>query len=325
MKNAISKAIALSALLALMAAQIQIMSIAEGNFGPSPLPTPTVSIESPSAGQLVGKRFNLTFTVIHVESWSSEEIFIAKTKVFVDGNDPKTVYPIPVSREILPNFVDPGSFGSNGNTNGVKEKLVCLLSEMRNGTHSVTVQVETNSVEMMGYNVGSKTASSQRVTFLVDAIPPAMNITSPENKKYSSGNIPFTFSIDDSSSRGTYSIDGQNNVTAENATLANLSDGWHDIVLYATDPMGNVGKSSPVFFEIDTQPVLTPAATPSPSSSQLPTQSPIDPVELSSLTPQNSTSTESDFFPALQIALVLLIAVSCIIVLQYFKNKKSTQ
>jgi len=48
-----------------------------------------------------------------------------------------------------------------------------------------------------------------------------------------------------------YSLDNEENVTiAGNTTLTNLSEGTHNIIVYANDTSGNMGSSSQVYFTI---------------------------------------------------------------------------
>ncbi len=84
-------------------------------------------------------------------------------------------------------------------------------------------------------------------------IPPTVQITSPENKTYAEITLAFTIN------RGTqwmgYSLDNQANVTIQAETkLSTLSQGAHNITIYANDTLGNMGFSNTVFFYVDTLP-----------------------------------------------------------------------
>jgi len=51
-----------------------------------------------------------------------------------------------------------------------------------------------------------------------------------------------------------YSLDGQANVTVTgNITLSGLSEGSHNLVVYANDTAGNTGLSETVYFTIETE------------------------------------------------------------------------
>jgi N-acetylneuraminic acid mutarotase len=84
-------------------------------------------------------------------------------------------------------------------------------------------------------------------------IPPTVDITSPENKTYTSVTLSFTVN------KGTdwmgFSLDNQANVTINEETkLSNLTQGSHSITIFANDSAGNMGVSNTVFFSVDTLP-----------------------------------------------------------------------
>jgi hypothetical protein len=87
----------------------------------------------------------------------------------------------------------------------------------------------------------------------LDITPPTISIISPENKTYTVNNVSLTFTVDKSTSWIGYGLDGQANITISgNTTLTGLSDGSHNITVYATDILGNIGSSVRVHFTIDT-------------------------------------------------------------------------
>ncbi len=99
------------------------------------------------------------------------------------------------------------------------------------------------------YNSFKSTASSM-VKFSVDATPPLVSVSSPENKTYYSPEILLNFTVNEKSSM-VYSLDGQENVTvAGNTTLKNLPVGEHNVTVYATDIAGHTGASETIYFTI---------------------------------------------------------------------------
>jgi hypothetical protein len=83
--------------------------------------------------------------------------------------------------------------------------------------------------------------------------PPIIQIISPENETYNKVTLNFTVNRD--TEWMGYSLDNRANVTVMGETdLLNLSQGAHNIILYANDSLGNMGYSSRVFFSIDTIP-----------------------------------------------------------------------
>ena len=98
--------------------------------------------------------------------------------------------------------------------------------------------------------------------FSVDAEPPKISILSPTNRTYAINSINLNYTISEPVTWTGYSLDGKTNVTIEgNTTLANLSEGWHILNLYATDVVANIGHSS-VYFVVDTMPPRVISSSP---------------------------------------------------------------
>ena len=81
-------------------------------------------------------------------------------------------------------------------------------------------------------------------------VAPKIVITSPENKTYKEVSLGFV------ANRGIswmgYSLDGQANITISSGLeLTNLTQGEHNVVIYANDTAGNMGISNIVYFSID--------------------------------------------------------------------------
>jgi parallel beta-helix repeat protein len=119
------------------------------------------------------------------------------------------------------------------------------LTGLSDGTHSLTVYVK----DLFG-NIGS----SETVTFTVDTTHPLISILSPENKTYATNTIPLNFTVTRTTSWIAYSLDSKANVTITgNITLTGLSNGLHNLTVYAKDTDGNTGVSETVYFTIKTE------------------------------------------------------------------------
>jgi len=118
------------------------------------------------------------------------------------------------------------------------------LSGLLDGTHTLVVSANDTAGNM---------GTSSTVYFTVDTVAPNVGFLSPENKTYSVGSVPLTFTVDELTSWIGYSVDGQANVTTlGNKTLYGLLDGVHTLVVSANDTAGNMGTSSTVYFTVDT-------------------------------------------------------------------------
>lgn len=120
------------------------------------------------------------------------------------------------------------------------------LTNLSQGYHNITVWLRTEQDYLSyGITVGSVITT---VSFNVDTVPPKVLILSPQTKTYNTSDVSLNFTISKPSSKLSYSLDGKENITlTENATLTDLSNGNHSIIVYATDFAGNVGSSETSF------------------------------------------------------------------------------
>ena len=82
-------------------------------------------------------------------------------------------------------------------------------------------------------------------------LPPEVTIVSPVKQTYNASSVSFVFIVNDPVSWTGYSLDGGETVTVSgNITLANLSNGLHNVTVYASDALGNVGMSETVSFTV---------------------------------------------------------------------------
>ena len=140
------------------------------------------------------------------------------------------------------------------------------ISGLANGSHKLKVIAEFG-VDVSHVYVASYNCSSSPAIFssFIDQ-PPSISILAPENKTYELQNIPLDFALSEQVSKITYSLDGQDNKTINgNTTLADLSGGFHSIIVYAWDVAGNLGVSETVTFTITKEPEQTPEPFPTAS------------------------------------------------------------
>ncbi|MCJ7423312.1 right-handed parallel beta-helix repeat-containing protein [Candidatus Bathyarchaeota archaeon] len=87
-------------------------------------------------------------------------------------------------------------------------------------------------------------------------LSPIIEILSPQNETYSSSSVPLNFTISETTSWIGYCLDGKSNTTINgNATLSDLPDGTHDLVIYIHDSYGNPEASARIYFAVSAQQV----------------------------------------------------------------------
>ena len=107
----------------------------------------------------------------------------------------------------------------------------------------------------------STPALEQYIPFEYGTIPPIVSIVSPENKNYTSSNVSLAFTLNKPAAWMGYSLDGQENATITgNTTIAGLTNGLHNITVYAKDEFKNTGSSETITFTIVKEPEPFPSA-----------------------------------------------------------------
>ena len=113
----------------------------------------------------------------------------------------------------------------------------------------------TISFSSEGFNPTPKytfsTLNQQYTPMGYGTVPPTIDVLSPENATYSSGNVSLAFTTNKPVDWMGYSLDGQEKVTiTDNTTLLELPSGLHNITVYAKDSFGNIASSEIVPFNI---------------------------------------------------------------------------
>lgn len=81
---------------------------------------------------------------------------------------------------------------------------------------------------------------------------PEISVLSPITQTYNESSVSLNFAVDRPVSWVRYSLDGAENVTiAGNFTLNELSNGTHNLTVYASDVAGFVGASEIIYFTIN--------------------------------------------------------------------------
>jgi hypothetical protein len=137
------------------------------------------------------------------------------------------------------------------------------------GKHNVTFYAVQDGIYAPSlyeyYSLGKKISSS--VFFVIDTVCPNVSISSVQNITYNTPDITLNFEVDEPVLQTSYSLDGQDNITiAGNITLNGLSNGVHNVTVYATDGAGNVGASETTYFSVEEPFPALPIATASIAS-----------------------------------------------------------
>jgi hypothetical protein len=174
--------------------------------------------------------------------------------------------------------------------------------------------------------ISTGTSASSQVTFKTH-LTPQISIIQLQNKTFTSSDAPLTFFVSKPFTGLKYSLDGQANVSiSENTTLTGLSNGLHNVWVYAKVPIYNatlgylpsVGYIGGYYYDWVSSHVrfttnaMTPNITPIPSPSTAPSLSPV----------LGPTPSSSPSVPEFSAWVILLLALTMTLMSLLVTNKK---
>jgi hypothetical protein len=154
---------------------------------------------------------------------------------------------------------------------------------------------------------------------------PKISVMSPQNITYSEKAVPITLELDRPASC-TYHLDENHNLSLSgNTTITELTEGQHNLVIYAKDPAGNEGKSETVCFGIA-------LPTPSPSTTQIleptPEFIPKQPTSTAFASPTSAVSPTKEILPETNLILVVVLSaflIAAAVAIAVLKSKTKPQ
>jgi hypothetical protein len=112
-----------------------------------------------------------------------------------------------------------------------------------------------------GYGVQPVAVNEQYTPLGYGTVPPVISVVSPEDQTYNATSVSLVFTVNKPAVWLGYSLDGQDNVTVTgNTTITGLSNGLHNVTVYAKDEFENTGVSETVSFSVDVPFPTTPVA-----------------------------------------------------------------
>jgi hypothetical protein len=128
-----------------------------------------------------------------------------------------------------------------------------MTYEVPDGEHSFVISAGGPGTVVRDWTMyGFSMDTCMIVNFTVDTTAPSLSVLSPENKTYDTANVTLNVTASEAVSQVSYVLDGGENQTFEgNTTLTGLSNGEHNVTVYATDIASNNGASETRYFNID--------------------------------------------------------------------------
>lgn len=142
--------------------------------------------------------------------------------------------------------------------------LTATLDGLADGKHTLEIKTTTNGLywhqvggwrpgDTPGYDHSSDPIfdSSGLVNFTINANSPSVSFLSPANNTYALPDIPLNFTVKEPASQVAYSLDGKESIVIfGNTTLTGLTNGDHNITVYAKNYAGDIKVSETLFFSV---------------------------------------------------------------------------
>lgn len=89
----------------------------------------------------------------------------------------------------------------------------------------------------------------------IESTVAGIKVVSPVNQTYNESSVSLIFTVNNPVNWIGYSLDGQENVTITgNSTIANITRGLHNVIVYANDSFRDIDSSETVTFSIASEP-----------------------------------------------------------------------
>jgi hypothetical protein len=217
-------ALALTLILALsvsIIAGMQTLEVAKANF----LPAPVVTIYSP--GPIIYKNTSIPLSIVaRVLNGSPEIVCVLYC---VDGNSNVTLTNLTRTDNV---WFDPYKWGSEFH-------VTSILDNLAEGNHTLKVYSQDAA--------GKEMSSSVKFTINTQYKYPEIVILSPQNKTYTTTEVPLTWTCDEQIVSADYILDPPlygSKTLPGNTTLTGLSNDTHTITVYVFTERGQANSQT---------------------------------------------------------------------------------
>ncbi|MFB6199840.1 MAG: LamG-like jellyroll fold domain-containing protein [Candidatus Nanohaloarchaea archaeon] len=142
------------------------------------------------------------------------------------------------------------SYSINGNQNSTDFIGSYDINLSHSQEEPIEVQIYANDTQ--------GNSNTKKYSFIVDETKPRLNLTKPENKTYTTNNIPINYTVDEPNLNKTFfSTKNYKNITITENTTISVGQGDNHLTLYAEDEAGNLDSETEYFFVDSIGPQIT--------------------------------------------------------------------
>ncbi len=178
---------------------------------------------------------------------------VAEGSVFATKGEmaPKRIYVLDEVLRVYDPETDSWTFGANMPTYRLN-RSIALVNDMLYVIGGANYTYEHLLTQIIGGSVTPYPTNEQYTPFGYGTAPPIIDVASPENQTYNETSVDLIFRVNKPALWMGYSLDGQEAVTITgNTTLSGLSNGLHNITVYARDEFENTGASETISFSVN--------------------------------------------------------------------------
>jgi N-acetylneuraminic acid mutarotase len=176
----------------------------------------------------------------------------APKRIYVFGADTDWPFWMLSLRGFAVQSYDPKTDSWTVGTSMLTERVDANVAVINDKLYAIGGHTIEKGVSSFFPSTPASAVNEEYTPFGFGTVPPAVAVISPENKKYDANNVSLTFTVNKPALWMGFSLDGQETVTITgNTTIAGLSNGSHNLTVYANDTFGNAGASQTIQFTIN--------------------------------------------------------------------------
>jgi hypothetical protein len=149
--------------------------------------------------------------------------------------------------------IDGKSYSSAGNfdRNLVVPLNYCIKLNLTEGSHNVTIRASATGSAWEVHGLWDNKIPVESISYVYFTVNLSPTVSMLSQSVYKVSDVPLDFNINKPFLKVSYMLDNNENITIiGNTTLHGLTNGLHNVTVYAWDVAGNVGVSETLFFDV---------------------------------------------------------------------------
>jgi hypothetical protein len=212
---------------------------------PTGTQAPIINIHTPQNGSSYPRNsIPLTFDVIIPQTNGNKSLDSIQELYYITSWEPNKV-------EMIDSAFEGNASYSINLYSALGGNLSVTVYAVGRGEYETRPPVLTDGFVMNHYYNNFRMNSSSTVSFTQDFVPPKIAVLSPQKSSYGTSDIDLSLTSNEALSQILYCLDGnQNQTITGNVTLTGLTNGAHNVTIYAADLAGYMVASETTGFTV---------------------------------------------------------------------------